>query len=198
MYTGPAIKVGAGVLVAAASAAAHRASFRVVGGLCLTVGLAGGFTQGGGDGQLASTHGLATDNVLEWEVDTADGEHRTASPSGRHADLYWALSGSGGGTYAVIVSTTAKLHTDGLTTGARLQFNASSASSVDAYSTAVDTVHASLKPFVDTGAVAIANFANASAGPLVTAARASLDAQIRRLVASRRCRSSTGSALRTR
>lgn len=47
-YTGPAIKIGAGVQAFEAYTAAAAHGLRVVGGECITVGLAGGFTQGGG------------------------------------------------------------------------------------------------------------------------------------------------------
>ncbi len=42
----------------------------MVGGECLTVGIAGGYTQGGGHSALTSRFGLAADQALEWEVIT--------------------------------------------------------------------------------------------------------------------------------
>jgi FAD/FMN-containing dehydrogenase len=47
--------------------------------------------------------------VLEWEVITANGQLLTASPT-QNLNLYWALSGGGGGTYGVVVSMTVKVH----------------------------------------------------------------------------------------
>jgi hypothetical protein len=47
-YTGSAIKMGAGVQAFEAYAAAHSYGLQVVAGECVTVGIAGGFTQGGG------------------------------------------------------------------------------------------------------------------------------------------------------
>jgi hypothetical protein len=47
-YTGPAMKMGAGVQAFEAYAAAHKASLSVLGGECITVGITGGYTQGGG------------------------------------------------------------------------------------------------------------------------------------------------------
>ena len=66
-------------------------------------------------------YGLAADNTLEWEVVTAEGEHLLATPE-LNSDLYWALSGGGGGTYAVVVSLKVKAHLDGPVGGAQLQF----------------------------------------------------------------------------
>jgi len=47
-YTGPAIKLGAGVQGFEANNAASKAGLQVLTGECLTVGVVGGFTQGGG------------------------------------------------------------------------------------------------------------------------------------------------------
>ena len=51
-YTGKAAHLGAGVLAIDVYTAAADNGYRVVGGSCPTVGLAGGFTQGGGHGPL--------------------------------------------------------------------------------------------------------------------------------------------------
>jgi hypothetical protein len=64
---------------------------------------------------------MSVDNVLEWEVVTASGEHLTATPD-RHTDLYWALSGGGGGTYAALLSMTVRAHPDSPVTAANLTF----------------------------------------------------------------------------
>ncbi|KAJ2978981.1 hypothetical protein NUW58_g7323 [Xylaria curta] len=89
-YNGPAVKVGAGVQFFELYNVAASKGFRVVGGYCPTVGIAGGYITGGGHGPLGATYGLAADNTLEFEVVTADGRHLVASPT-QHSDLYWAL-----------------------------------------------------------------------------------------------------------
>jgi FAD/FMN-containing dehydrogenase len=120
-YSGPAVKIGAGMQAHEVAEIAAKHGLRVVGGLCPTVGLAGGFSQNGGYGQLTSLYGLAADNVLEFEVVTTDLRHLIASPS-THADLYWALSGGGSGNYAVVLSQTVKAHSDGQIAGATFAF----------------------------------------------------------------------------
>ncbi|KAI0114058.1 FAD-binding domain-containing protein [Nemania sp. FL0031] len=120
-YTGTAVKVGAGVQFSEVYASAASRGLRVVGGYCPSVGMAGGYVQSGGYGPLTSSYGLAADNALEFEVVTVDGRHLIASPT-EHSDLYWALSGSGAGNYAVVLSLTTKTHTDGPTAGASLSF----------------------------------------------------------------------------
>ncbi|KAK4185896.1 hypothetical protein QBC35DRAFT_388516 [Podospora australis] len=120
-YTGKAMKIGAGVSAGEAQETANAKGLLVVDGDCPTVGIAGGYTQGGGSTPLGSKFGLAADNVLEWEVVTADGRQLTATPT-KNSDLYWALSGGGGGTYAAVLSMTVRLHKNMKTAGATLQF----------------------------------------------------------------------------
>lgn len=116
-YNGPAARVGAGVGSQELLMAANAHGYRAVTGSCATVGVAGGYSQGGGHGALSSKYGLGADQVLEWEVVTAKGQYLTVSPS-KNADLYWALSGGGAGNYAVVLSMTVKVYPDGPVAGA--------------------------------------------------------------------------------
>ncbi|ROT43747.1 FAD binding domain-containing protein [Sodiomyces alkalinus F11] len=108
-YAGPAAYVGAGVLGYEILEAAHAQGLSVVTGECATVGLAGGFTQGGGHSPLSTAFGLAADQTLAFHVVTANGRTVTASPS-ENQDLYWALSGGGGGTFGVVVGMAVRAH----------------------------------------------------------------------------------------
>ncbi|KAJ5447299.1 FAD-binding type 2 [Penicillium cf. griseofulvum] len=121
-YSGKAIKVGAGVQSFEGSDVAYKAGLVIVGGSFTTIGLAGGYSQGGGHGQLTSRVGLAADQVLEWEVVLANGDLVIASPSD-YPDLYWALSGGGGGTYGVVVSMTSKAYPELPTASGNLSFS---------------------------------------------------------------------------
>ncbi|OCL04327.1 putative FAD-dependent isoamyl alcohol oxidase [Glonium stellatum] len=121
-YRGPSLKLGAGVIGGEAYEIASSRGYRVVGGTCASVGIAGGYTSGGGHSLLNGKYGMAADNVLEWEVVTASGQHLTATPT-QNSDLYWALSGGGAGTFGVVLSMTTKLHPDGPIGGAALTFN---------------------------------------------------------------------------
>lgn len=165
-YTGPAIKLGAGVQAHAAYQAAHAAGYRVVGGTCPTVGLAGGYTQGGGHSVLTSLYGMAADNVLGWEVVTPSGEIILTSPNS-HADLHWALSGGGGGTFGVVLSMTAKLHPEGPVGGAIFMF--SPPSEMDKYYDAIEAFQSSLSRLVDAGAAAWYVIKNAAFTAFITA-----------------------------
>ena len=116
-HTGKAIKVAAGVSGHEALEGAAAAGLVVVTGECPTVGLAGGYVQNGGHSPLATAFGLAADQTLEFEVATASGALVTTNPS-KHADLFWALSGSGAGNYGVVISVTLKAYPDSITSGA--------------------------------------------------------------------------------
>lgn len=146
-YTGPAMKVGSGVIGGEAIAVAAKAGYRVVGGECASVSLAGGYTQGGGHSMLNSAYGMAADNVLEWEVVTTTGEHVVATPE-NNANLYWALSGGGGGTYGVVLSMTTKVYPDGPIASALLTFGFNDTSQEAAYWEAVGIWFQSLPTFV--------------------------------------------------
>ncbi|CAL3967746.1 unnamed protein product [Diplocarpon coronariae] len=149
-YSGPAMRLGAGVIAADAYPAAHQKGYRIVGGSCPTVGLAGGYTQGGGHSSLSGLYGLGADNVLEWEVVTADGRHLIATPTANR-DLFWALSGGGGGTFGVVLSMTVRLHADGPIGGGLLVLN-KTLTGPEAFWGAIRTFHATLPGIVDTGA----------------------------------------------
>ena len=151
-YNGPALQMGAGVQGFEAYDAANAKGLRVVGGDCSTVGMAGGYTSGGGHSSLSSTYGLAADQTLELEVVTANGSHITASPS-HNSDLYWALSGGGPGTFAVVLSVIVRAHPDGVVGGARLSFNSSNMSN-DTYWSLFASWQEGLPAIVDTGATA--------------------------------------------
>jgi hypothetical protein len=148
-YTGPAIKLGAGVQGFEAYAAANATGHRIVGGVCPTVGIAGGFSLGGGHSILSNIHGMGSDNVLEWEVVTVDGSHLVATPE-QNSDLYWALSGSGPGSFAVVLSMTARIHVDGIIGGATLAFDDSKVGN-DKFWDAIGSFHQLLPPFADAG-----------------------------------------------
>jgi len=152
-YEGKAIKMGAGVQGFEAMAAAHEQGLVPITGECPTVGVAGGYTQGGGHSALSTSFGLAADQVLEWEVVTADGDLVTASPT-QNQDLYWALSGGGGGTFGVVVSMIAKVYPDTIVSGASMAFNSANVSS-DRFYEAIEIFHFLLPDIVDAGAMVI-------------------------------------------
>jgi FAD/FMN-containing dehydrogenase len=69
---------------------------------------AGGLTTGGGFGRKSRIHGLALDNVTAFDIVTADGKLRRASPKD-NPDLYWAVRG-GGGNFGIVTAFEFQLH----------------------------------------------------------------------------------------
>ncbi|KAF6826782.1 FAD-linked oxidoreductase-like protein 7 [Colletotrichum plurivorum] len=158
-YQGKAAKVGAGVQGFEIMEAAHNAGLAVVGGECPTVGIAGGYTQGGGHSALSTSFGLSADNVLEWEVVTADGKLLTASKT-ENSDLFWALSGGGPGNWGVVTSMTVKAHPDAKFGGATLVIQAAENDN-EAFFNAIDAFHEELAAMVDGGSMVVYYFAAA-------------------------------------
>ena len=108
-YRGAAIKAGAGVEGRDLHEFGHQHGVVTIGGVCVTVGILGGYSQGGGHSPLSAIHGMGADNILSFEAVTADGRFVTASPT-QNSDLYWAMRGGGAGTFAVMTSAIIKAH----------------------------------------------------------------------------------------
>ncbi|KAF3771369.1 FAD-binding domain-containing protein [Cryphonectria parasitica EP155] len=151
-YTGPSVRVGAGVqgrqLLRQANA--ENPPLALVVGECPTVGPSGGFIQGGGHGPMTTMYGLAADNVLEFEVLTADGEYKVAN-SESNIDLFWALRGGGPAAYAVILSTTFRAYEDVPSSGAILNINSTHTTNETLFWEAVSIFLGYSNHFVDSG-----------------------------------------------
>ncbi|KIJ49487.1 hypothetical protein M422DRAFT_160609 [Sphaerobolus stellatus SS14] len=166
-YDGPAIKAYAGVSVEQIYKAAAAKNHVVVGGCCRSVGFTGGYIQAGGHSLLTSLLGLAADSALEYEVITTQGSLVIASPT-ENEDLYWALTGGGGGTYGVVWSVTVIAHPNFPVTVANISFTSDDISQ-EAYWDALRSFQANAPNFTDQG-IAITSFYSASLfriGPLV-------------------------------
>ncbi|PGH21538.1 hypothetical protein AJ80_03206 [Polytolypa hystricis UAMH7299] len=117
-YNGRAVKVGAGIQGRELYTLANQQNppQTIVAGECPTVGFAGGYIQGGGHGPMSTHYGMAADQVLEFEVITADGEFVTANAA-ENADLFWAVAGGGPSTFAAVLTVTIKTFDDAEASG---------------------------------------------------------------------------------
>ncbi|GAB4408736.1 MAG: FAD-binding oxidoreductase [Anaerolineae bacterium] len=88
-------------------------------GTCSGTGI-GGMTLGGGIGWLTGRFGLAVDNVLSFEVVTAEGRLLKASTE-ENADLFWGLRG-GGGNFGVVTAIEYQLHPMGQVLGGTILY----------------------------------------------------------------------------
>ncbi|KAF5352996.1 hypothetical protein D9758_007905 [Tetrapyrgos nigripes] len=159
-YRGPAIKASAGASVEQLYDFAAEKGSVVVGGDCPTVGFAGGYIQGAGHSVLSSLYGLAADSALEYGVITTDGRFLTASPA-ENLDLYWALSGGGGGTYGIVWTVTVKAHPDTPVTIANLSFTDAGISQ-DVYWEAITAYSKFTPAFADAGGYLVAVYSQSS------------------------------------
>ncbi|KAM3520495.1 hypothetical protein MY4038_009400 [Beauveria bassiana] len=118
----PAVIVDAGVQAYDLNQFCADKNISVVAGYSSTVGAAGGYLQGGGHSILGPWKGMASDNVLQFDVVIANGTLVHANDY-QNQDLFWALRGGGGGTFGVVTSATLRTHENPRITTATLQIS---------------------------------------------------------------------------
>lgn len=101
------VKIGGGVRNREAYEALGTKGYAFPGGGCPTVGVPG-LVLGGGWGYSARYLGLASDSLLEAEIVDYKGEKLIVNKD-ENKDLFWAIMGSGGCNFGVIISMTLAL-----------------------------------------------------------------------------------------
>ncbi|WEW56366.1 hypothetical protein PRK78_001809 [Emydomyces testavorans] len=147
---GSAVTIGAGVQLAELYKAVSEKDKTVVAGFAHTVGAAGGYIQGGGHSALGPWKGMAVDNVLEFKVVTAKGDHITANDY-QNQDLFWALRGGGGGTFGVVTSVTLRTFPEAPIVFAAMNITQVGVANAP-YWSAMEKLHAQLPALSDAGA----------------------------------------------
>ena len=101
----PKVKLGTGLEIAEAYNLLMEYNLSVPFGTCPGVGL-GGLTLGGGTGFFVRSYGLTLDSVVEFELIDYKGLLLSIRDKGKYKDLFWALSGAGGGNFGVVTAIT--------------------------------------------------------------------------------------------
>ncbi|KAH9884238.1 hypothetical protein F4778DRAFT_565475 [Xylariomycetidae sp. FL2044] len=164
-YEGPAFKIGAGTQVFELYEAANQYGVTAIGGEGATVGIAGGYTQGGGHSPLSSKYGMGVDQVLSIDVVTPDGQFLTADEA-NNVDLFWALRGGGGGTFGVVTGMTVKVYPKMSVSGMTLSISTGDGGvSDDVYWDGIQAYWRNFPEYADNGSYAFSSmFPNTAGG----------------------------------
>ena len=101
-------RVGAGALLIDVYSALAARGVAIPSGTCASIGITG-VALGGGQGELSRAFGMTSDNLLEVELVTADGQVLVANAA-QHPDLLWACQGGGGGNFGIVTRLTFRTH----------------------------------------------------------------------------------------
>lgn len=150
IYSGPAVKMGAGIQAFEIYEFANANNFTAVGGEGKTVGVGGGYVLGGGHSPLSSIYGLAADQVLALEVVLPDGTFTTVTEES-NPDLFWGLRGGGGSTFGVVTSIINKVYPKIGVTVAKFTFSTSDTVSADTFFEALGIYYSYFEEFTAAG-----------------------------------------------
>lgn len=94
-----------------------------------TVGVAGGYSAGGGHSPLMGLYGVGADQVISVNLVLPNGQFIVASESS-HPDIFWAVRGGGGGVWGIVTSIVVRAYPK-LDTISSMQLTLSSTSAAE-------------------------------------------------------------------
>lgn len=108
--------------------------------------------QGGGHSPISGSFGLAAEHALEFTVVKLTDGSVTKVNQCTEPDLWWALRGGGGSTYAVVVSATLQTYPSvGTVAVGRLELNVTDASGLEPWVQANIYMHKNMGVFSEAG-----------------------------------------------
>lgn len=102
------ISIGSGVRIGCLIEVLNKNNLFISCGSCFNVGVTG-LTLGCGIGYLRRKYGLTIDHLLEITIVLSEGKIVRCSKD-NYSDLFWALSGGGGGSFGVVTDLTFRAH----------------------------------------------------------------------------------------
>lgn len=165
-WSGATFTVAGGYVWGEAYKAAAEKGHIVVGGGDPTVGIIGGWMQGGGHSPANYDFGLGADQVVEAQVVLASGKLVTANAC-QNQDVFWAIRGGGPSTYGAVVSTTIKAHPTAPYTAHKFALAPLAGTDLATFREAVAILYESQTELVDAGWNGYGNWNQASYQPVV-------------------------------
>ncbi|PPR02522.1 hypothetical protein CVT26_012006 [Gymnopilus dilepis] len=164
-WTGASITIGGGYVWSDVYEVAQQNNVIVVGAGTPTVGVIGGWIQGGGHSPASRDFGVGADQILEAQVVLADGKQVTASAC-QNSDLYSAIRGGGGGTFGILLSATVKVYPNVPVAGQTLAFAPLSDTDIPDFMTALADIYAAYPDLDDGGFSGYGSWGVQSAAPI--------------------------------
>ena len=164
-WTGAAFKIDGSYVWQDVYTQAKANNLIVVGGGTPTVGATGGWMQGGGHGPPSHQFGLGAQQVVELEAVLGNGLPVTANAC-QNSDLFFALRGGGGGTYAVVLSTTVKAYPNTNIAVQHLAIGALQQTNISGLLDAISIVYSGIPDMMDAGYAGYGSWSINSPTPL--------------------------------
>lgn len=103
------VYIGAGCVLGEVIQRIGALNFAIPTGTCPSVGVTG-LALGGGLGFLSRAYGLTCDSIKSILMVNAESKLIEVTPTNKYADLFWAMTGAGGGSYGIVLGFKFKMY----------------------------------------------------------------------------------------